>query len=89
MKLICPEEEIELGMSNLNHEIDEGFDDALRISPGEVFGIHSGWDFNGRVWFFDGRFHEEVWVSGSPREIISEGTLKELMESVNDSYGWS
>jgi hypothetical protein len=82
-------EELDLGMSNCFHEIDDGFAEALQARPREVFGRHAGWDFNGRVWFADGEFHEEVWTYGSPRTTISAPTLKDLMEAVNNEYGWN
>ena len=78
--------EIELSMSNYFHSIDEGFAEALKA--GGVFARHAGWNFNGRVWWSDGQFHEQVWTYHVPREIISADTLKELMKSVNDEYGW-
>lgn len=81
---------VEIGaeMSNFDGVIDDGFADDLRAQPGRIFGRHSAWDFNGKVWFADGRFHEEVWCYGSPREIISADSLEELMKLANDKYGW-
>ena len=81
-------EEIELGMSNFDHEIDEGFAEALKERPGLVCGRHAGYNFNGIVYYADGMFHEEVWVYGSPVRIVSEETLEELKESVCDAYGY-
>lgn len=77
--------EIELGMTNFDHSIDDGFEDALRA--GGVFGRHAAWNFNGKVWFADGRFHEEVWQYHSPVGVRSADTLRELMETVNDEFG--
>lgn len=53
--------ELDLGMSNFDFIIDDGLEDALRAEPGEVFGRHAAWDFNGQVRFEDGEFIEEVW----------------------------
>lgn len=80
-------EEINLGMSNFDGSIDDGMAEALRAQPGKVFGCHYGWNFNGSVYFYDGMFHEEVWVYGSPRETISANSLPELMDAVCDKYG--
>jgi len=77
--------EIEKGMSNFDHSIDEGLDDALRA--GGVFGRHAAWNFNGRVWFSGGLFYEEVWCYGKPIGQHSAATLPELMQVVNDKYG--
>lgn len=81
-------EELELGMSNFDRSIDEGFAEALQARPGEVKGRHAGWNFNGQVYFHDGKFHEEVWVYGSPRQVISADTLSELMDDVCAEYGY-
>ena len=76
-----------LGMTNFDGTIDDGLSDALQAQPGKVFGIHAGWNFNGRVYFNDGKFWEEVWVYGSPVDTISADSLLELMDAVCDRYG--
>ena len=80
--------EVEFGMSNFDGMVDNGMAEALIVEPGQVFGRHHGWDFTGRVYFHDGKFHEQVWVYGSPRETISADTLEELMQEVNSKYGY-
>jgi hypothetical protein len=82
-------DELDLGMTNFDGTIDDGFAEALKESPGGVFGSHSGWDFYGEVFFFDGKFHEEVWVHNSAREIITADSLEELMVEVSSKYGWN
>lgn len=80
--------EIELSMSNFDHEIDDGFEKALKEKPNKVCGTHAGWDFYGKV-FYDGeQFCEEVWVYGSVIETIKANNLEDLMSAVNDKYGW-
>lgn len=78
--------EINLGMTNFDHTIDDGFAAALQAEPGEVFGRHADRDFNGEVWYADGQFHEEVWVHHVPLQTISADTLQELMAAVNAIY---
>lgn len=78
-------EEIDLGMSNFDHSIDEGF--AERLQEGHCYGRHAAWDFNGLVWFADGQFHEEVWCYGVRRQVFSADTLEELMQTVNAKWG--
>lgn len=78
--------EIDLGMTNFDHSIDDGFEHRLRGEP--VWGRHAAWNFNGRVWFEDGVFHEQVWRYGQPQAHFSAPTLTELMETVSDEYGW-
>jgi hypothetical protein len=79
--------EIAYAMSNFDYEVDDGMAEALMNEPGQVFGRHAGWNFNGRVYFHDGMFHEQVWVYGSPLETISADTLEDLMKKVNQEYG--
>ena len=78
--------EINLGMSNFDHEIDRGFKDA--IVGKKVFGRHSGRRFNGKVFHKDGKFHEDVWQLHSFVETKSADTLIHLMVTVNEEYGW-
>jgi len=80
-------EEIGLGMTNFDGSIDDGFAEALQASPGKVMGRHSGWNFKGLVYFYGGKFHEEVWVYGSPRQTMSAGSLRKLMDAVCEQYG--
>jgi hypothetical protein len=79
--------QINLGMSNMDGVIDEGFPEALQAQPGEVCGQHSAMNFCGYVWFADGKFHEEVWMYGSPISTLTADTLPELMNLVNGKYG--
>lgn len=79
--------EIELGMTNCDLSIDDGFADALKSAPNKVFGRHSAWEFNGQVWFADNKFHEEVWRYGTIIATYSENSLEELMETVNSNHG--
>ena len=80
-------EELGLGMTNFDGSIDDGLAEALQERPGQVFGRHAGWNFNGLVYFANGKFHEEVWVHRTPRQIISADSLRELMDAVCDEYG--
>jgi hypothetical protein len=78
--------EIELSMSNFDGLIDDGFADALKAGP--VFGRHAAYNFNGRVYFKDGRFHEDVWRYGVHVETLTADTLEELMREANTKYGY-
>ena len=78
--------EIDHGMTNFDHAVDDGFEERLRNEP--VWGRHAAWNFNGRVWFEDGVFHEQVWRCQQPRAYFSAPTLAGLMEMVCDAYGW-
>lgn len=80
--------EIELGMSNCDGQIDEGFETALREKPNEVFGRHAAWNFNGIVYFDGVNFIEDVYVHHVVQKTIAGQTLQGLMEKVNDEFGW-
>jgi len=84
----CNMEDIDLGMTNFDGTIDEGFAEALQASPGKVKGRHAAWDFNGQVFFYNDQFHEEVWIYGSPILIVSADTLPELMREVCETCGY-
>jgi hypothetical protein len=80
-------EEIPMGMSNCDGRIDPGLDKALRARPGQVYGRHAGWNFNGLVWFESGLFHEQVWCNKVPQKELSARTLRQLMDAVNGEFG--
>lgn len=80
-------EDTGLGMSNFDHEIDDGLETALCARPNEVHGTHAAWNFCGYVWFDGKQFCEEVWRFNAPVEVIKADTLKDLMSEVNDQYG--
>lgn len=80
--------EINLGMTNFDGSIDAGFAEALQAQPGKVYGQHSAWNFCGCVYFYDGKFHEEVWVYGSPRKTISADNLRDLMTAACEEFGY-
>lgn len=80
------QEEHNLEMSNFDHSIDDGLSE--RLQEEKCFARHSGWEFNGLVWFEDNQFHEEVWRYRVYQETINANTLPELMKMVNDKYGW-
>lgn len=73
-------------MSNFDHQIDEGMEEALRTDS--AFGFHAGWEFCGLVWFQDGRFHEQVFRHHCHVATYSADNLRDLMEVVNNAWGW-
>jgi len=75
------------GMSNFDHEIEDGFEEALRKEPNKVYGSHAGWNFNGSVYFDSEQFVEKVYVHGSIQGEIKANTLEDLMDKVNNEYG--
>ena len=79
-------EEINLEMSNFDHVIDDGFEEAL--VGHETFGRHSAWNFNGITYHLDGNFHTDVWVYGSHSRTITADNLQDLMTDTNDVFGY-
>ena len=79
-------EESEPHMSNCDGSIDGGFEENLKTQ--KFYGQHAAWDFCGCAWYDGKKFHEEVWMYHSHVDTISADTLQELMESVNDEYGY-
>jgi len=79
--------ELDCGMSNFDHSIDDGFESALRAEPSKVFGRHAGWNFNAKVWFDGSAFCSEVWVYHSIAGTRKAETLRELMDLHNEEWG--
>ena len=38
-------------MTNFDHVVDDGLEEELITNEGKVYGIHSGYSFNGRVYY--------------------------------------
>lgn len=87
-ELIRPEENIGVGLCNLDHSIESEIKDALIKNEGTVFCEHTAWNFWGAVWFQDEKFHEEVMVYHSIKKIVSCDSLEELMCAVNEEFGY-
>lgn len=88
MKSACADmAEVDQSMTNFDHSIDPNMEQVLMAAPGKVFGRHHGWDFNGKVWYADDEFHEEVWVYHQIRGVRSASSLAALMATVNEEFG--
>lgn len=74
-------------MTNFDHSIEVGAEAALQAGSR---GVHSARKFNGNVWFeeTDGLFHEVVHRYHVPVGHFAAPTLRELMQVVNDEWGW-
>lgn len=77
--------EADTGMSNFDHSVDEGADEALQ--RGEYI-LHAAYEFNGLVVLRDGIYVEWVRRYGSVVCRHTAGSLRALMQDVNDSHGW-
>lgn len=79
-------EELDTVMSNLFREIDQAVAANLIHLP-NTYALYTGWNFCGKIWWFDGSYHCQVFVYGSHKNIVS-GTLEEIMKTVSDQYGY-
>lgn len=73
-------------MSNLGCRINGDVEVVLRSGP--YYAQHSAWEFCGYVWFADDIFHEQVKRYRVHVDTLSASTLPELMQLVNDKWGW-
>ncbi|MBS3074402.1 hypothetical protein J4447_03015 [Candidatus Pacearchaeota archaeon] len=71
--------------SNLDGILKEDIVD--RLKEGECFSRHSAWDFNGSVYFNEGRFHEEVWVYCKLVEVLEGDTAMDVINQAREKYG--
>lgn len=74
-------------MSNFDFSIDDGVEEQLR--SGDYWCPYAAWDFYGYVWFEGGTFKCDVWRNGASSELIEANSLRELMHSVSDEYGYA
>jgi len=72
-------------MSNFDHEINH--QTANRIKGTKHFSRYAGWNFNGKVWWDNGKWNCEVWCYGSFQTTFTEDTLEEIMEVVCEKFG--
>lgn len=67
-------------------EIDEAVAAVLRL--GDLWAVHYGRGFAGRVWHDDGSWREQVWVRRRPVKTFGAVSLEHLLEAVNNEFGW-
>ena len=81
-------EDIGVIMDNFNQEINNG--KAGRLKQKKCFGVYAGWNFCGYVWFDreEKKYTCLVCCYGTPRVIVRERTLKQIMRKVSERYGW-
>jgi hypothetical protein len=73
--------------SNFNHELNEVVKQQAMDNPGlEV--DHPAWNFHGTIKYKDGKWHEIVRVHHSIQATWSDENLEELIERVNQTFGW-
>jgi len=87
MKQLDHLELLDIGLSNFDHSIDEGLEEALKAKLAKVYAQHSAWNFCGYVWFENNTFHEQIWRYNSPVAEMEADSLEALMEAVNSEYG--
>lgn len=77
-------------MTNFDHTVNEITAGLLMIpnALGHGWAQHTAANFHGRVWYRNGRWHEQVWVRERPVATYSAASLQQLMVIVNDQHGW-
>lgn len=81
-------EELCIGMRNFDNFIEDGLEQKLIEAEGTGYSGHAAWDFYGHVYYSDGVFKEDVWIYGVKQITMEANSLRELMNNVNDVYGW-
>ncbi len=80
--------ESKLGINNFDNSIDNGLEEELISNEGKVYGIHSGANFSGIVYYKDKKFHEDVYRFRDLVKTISSDNLRELMIDVCNEFGY-
>ena len=71
--------------SNFDHVLD--IDVVNQLKQGGYFSAHVAWDFVGYVYFYENKWHEEIWVYGIPMETLSGDSIKDVANKANKKYG--
>lgn len=75
--------------SNLDGRLDEVVVRELSNAPGQLCAQHAAWNFCGYVWQMpDGRWVDQVWRYRAPVQDVIGDSLEEVIEQVNDTYGY-
>jgi hypothetical protein len=74
--------------SNFDHVFDLDVVQELASHPGELCAHHAAWDFSGYVWYDGEEWCEQVWQYKVQVETRTNRVLTDLIESVNNDYGW-
>ncbi len=72
-------------MSNFDHEVNPGAEEALRTS--KYWGSYPARNFWAGVWFADGEFHAEIHQYHVHIATISADMLEGLMEEASARWG--
>lgn len=59
------------------------------LKTGKYYCGHAAWDFYGKIWYEEGKFKEEVKQHNIVIVVIEADTLLELIQKVNDKFGWA
>jgi len=75
-------------MSNFDNSIKDGLEKLLIENEAVGYSGHAGENFYGHVYYIDGVFKEDIWSYGIIVATMEATSLRELMNNVNDVYGW-
>lgn len=76
----------DIEISNFDHSVP---DEAERVLRGGKAIEHPAWDHWGLIWFSGGQFHERVMRYNAHVATISADSLADLLEEVNDRFGYA
>lgn len=76
--------------SNFDHVYEYGFKDTEKMirENSDHYFSHSAWDFYGKIWFENGKFHEIVMRYHNVVDEIENEKLDDLIEEVNEKWGY-
>lgn len=73
--------------SNCDGSINRKMKERL-LKDADVCGQYSALNFCGYVWFQDGMWNCWVWCHKVPQELVSARSIKAIMATVSDKYGY-
>lgn len=73
--------------TNLDHTFDQVKVKILKDNPRTKYALHTAYAFCGHVWYYDGKWYDEIWQRGVVVDLISGCHLNEVIDAVNTIYG--
>jgi DNA modification methylase len=75
-------------MSNFDHDIDNNVAEELKQT--DQYAQYSGWNFCGEIWWDkeSKKWCCEIWTHAFYRETYESDSLKEIMNSVSEKFGY-
>jgi hypothetical protein len=71
--------------SNFDHMLESAIVEEL--NGGDKFAQHAAWNFCGYVYRDENGWHEEVWMNGSPVEMLHGDSVESVIAQANEKFG--